>query len=113
MCVVVCCMFGGLDFGEYVVVVDVVVGVVGYLFQCGVVGVGFVYQFCFGVVVWIVCEQIWLVGQDYQCVGFYQVGDECCKCVVVVELDFFGGDCVVFVDYWDGIELQQCGMYFF
>ena len=55
----------------------------------------------------IACEQAGLVGQNHQCVGLDQVGDQRSEGVVVAEPDLLGRDRVVLVDDRDGIELQQ------
>lgn len=103
MCCQVCC----LQFGLYFVVFQGVGIVVGYCIELWIIGMCFVDQLGIGIVVWIGVEYIVVIGKDYQQVGFDQVGYQCCQGVVVVEVDFVGDYCVVFVDYWDYVQFDQ------
>lgn len=68
---------------------------------------------CFGneggcwIFVWIGGEQVWLVGEDDECFGFDQVGYQGIEGVVVVEFDFICDYCIVFIDDWYYVQLQQ------
>lgn len=64
VCIVVCSMLGCFDFGDYVIFVDIGVGVIGYGFVLFVFSFVFVNEDGIWVVVWVGVVKFLLIGEN-------------------------------------------------
>ncbi len=97
----------GSDFGVHAAGAHRAAHAAGHAFQIGMLGSDAVNQPRLRIFARVAVVKALLVGENHQSVGLHQIGHQSAERVVVAQLDFIGGNGVVFIDNRHNAVRQQ------